>query len=212
MTELTRKRCSRCKQEKNTDEFNKCSSKKDGLQSLCKTCKKHDYQENKSHYINKQKERYTNNKDVILARQKDYYIKNKDIINKKQKIYYQNNIEKYRLANSLWGKLNRHKSNAISKRYRENNKIKIYAHTALMRSKRNKRFPKWANKNKISLFYKLAACLTRITGIKHEVDHIIPLQGKNVSGLHIENNLQVITSEENKSKSNKFDSCNRGLL
>jgi len=38
----------------------------------------------------------------------------------------------------------------------------------------------------------------------YEVDHIIPLYGKNVSGFHITKNLQYLTPQENKSKGNKF--------
>lgn len=40
---------------------------------------------------------------------------------------------------------------------------------------------------------------------KFVVDLIIPLQGKRVSGLHIANNLQIITERENAIKSNKFN-------
>jgi hypothetical protein len=74
-------------------------------------------------------------------------------------------------------------------------------HCALRYSRKKQRIPKWINeeeKNKIKLFY-----FNRPNG--YEVDHIIPLCGKNVSGLHTFNNLQYLTSEENRSKNNKFE-------
>ena len=66
------------------------------------------------------------------------------------------------------------------------------------------RTPKWANMEKIKKFYIQAHELTESTGIEHAVDHIIPLQGEFISGLHIETNLQILTKSKNSSKSNKF--------
>lgn len=63
--------------------------------------------------------------------------------------------------------------------------------------------PNWVNKGEIKKFYNLAVKLTLETGIKHVVDHIVPLQGKNVSGLHVPWNLQILTESENCIKSNK---------
>ena len=67
--------------------------------------------------------------------------------------------------------------------------------------------PKWLSKDHlilIEMYYKLAVYMTEVTGIKWEVDHIIPLQGQNVSGLHVPWNLRVITKAENASKCNKL--------
>jgi 5-methylcytosine-specific restriction endonuclease McrA len=62
----------------------------------------------------------------------------------------------------------------------------------------------WTNMNLIEEFYQQAQILTKKTGIKHEVDHIVPLRGKTVCGLHVQDNLQVITKVENNQKLAKF--------
>ena len=59
------------------------------------------------------------------------------------------------------------------------------------------RVPKWADLKAIEEFYR-----NRPEG--YHVDHIIPLRGKNVSGLHVLNNLQYLPASENLSKNNKY--------
>jgi hypothetical protein len=72
------------------------------------------------------------------------------------------------------------------------------------RKKRDKSLPPWANKQAIRAIYFEARRLTASTGIKYEVDHIIPSNHPLVFGLHVETNLQIITEFENITKSNSF--------
>lgn len=69
------------------------------------------------------------------------------------------------------------------------------------------RIPKWLtedDRKAINAIYLEAKRLSRATGTEHHVDHIIPLRGKTVSGLHVPANLQILTATENLRKSRKF--------
>lgn len=64
------------------------------------------------------------------------------------------------------------------------------------------RTPPWADLPAIKLFY--CGCPA-----DHHVDHVIPLKGKTVSGLHVETNLQYLPAAENIRKRNSFEGCYR---
>ena len=64
--------------------------------------------------------------------------------------------------------------------------------------------PEWSDKAKVDWFYAEAQRLTEETGIRYDVDHIVPLQSKHVCGLHCEYNLQLLPSSVNRRKGNKF--------
>ena len=64
--------------------------------------------------------------------------------------------------------------------------------------------PRWADQTAIVAIYAEARRLSIATGAKYEVDHIIPLQGKNVCGLHVSWNLRVTTKTDNARKHATF--------
>jgi hypothetical protein len=65
--------------------------------------------------------------------------------------------------------------------------------------------PAWVDQDAIATIYSQARRMTAEAGIPHEVDHIVPLRGRNVCGLHVPWNLRVIPSVDNRRKSNAFD-------
>ena len=128
------------------------------------------------------------------------------------------NKEKSAAYQKKWIAANKEQRRDIEKAWREKNPSKVAAMSAKagkkwsgnnrakrLASVRNRQLAKryrtlgWASRDEIAKIYIQAATLTANTGIRHEVDHIIP-QGKTVSGLHVEHNLQILTMAENHSK------------
>jgi len=83
------------------------------------------------------------------------------------------------------------------RRWQQNNKDKVRLKSANERAMRLQRIPSWADLNAIKSFY--LACPEG-----YHVDHIVPLRGNEVSGLHVLENLQYLPAKENMSKGNKF--------
>lgn len=126
-------------------------------------------------------------------KKQQYAIQNKDVILTRKKAEYERN-KTQRLAQK--------------RVYRQANKGKINALVAARKKVVKQRTPAWLtdfDKLKIQCFYSIAAMLTRENGESWHVDHIVPLQGAQVSGLHTPNNLQVMRGVENIGKKNRFE-------
>ena len=119
------------------------------------------------------------------------YVENKTAINANHRKYYKDNS---------------HKLAKNAKIYRQNNAESIRANKAKRRAAKMQRTPAWLTKDYLSDiedFYIIAQMFRMYTGEAYHVDHIVPLQGKKVSGLHVPWNLQVLHWKDNLAKNNK---------
>lgn len=122
------------------------------------------------------------------------YNRFRELSPKKEKEYQERYCQKYRsrkrASSSAYAANNRGKKNAWYARY----------HAAKLNAS-----PSWTTKlqfAEIEEFYVLAKELSWLSESPLEVDHIIPLQGETVSGLHLPWNLQILPKSMNCSKGN----------
>lgn len=201
------KTCTKCCCFKSLDEFSNSKDKKDGKSSHCKECIR------LASVVRYQKEKESRRQKYLLEREsKLEYARNRYPEIRAAKAIYS---AEYRLKNKerladyykkrYWNNRDLHLENRRG--YLQNNRGLVYAQRRARRLSLLLRMPKWLtvdDRNQIASFYKKAVALSNGTGVPHQVDHIVPLQGKLVSGLHVPWNLQVIPASENFSKSNRF--------
>jgi hypothetical protein len=111
----------------------------------------------------------------------------------RSKIWRDENLEQSKKNVSEWQKLNRSRCRESSRRY------------SLQKASA---CPPWLSESQraeIENVYWLALDLRSVSGQEYHVDHIIPLQGKNICGLHVPWNLQVLPADLNISKRNHFE-------
>jgi len=134
-----------------------------------------------------------NNPEGVKKHNNSQYAKHYSKIKEATKRYYLENKEKIQASISS---------------YRKKNPHIVAKCTAAQKANRLKRIPDWLSKDDrwlIDEVYALARLRTKAFGFQWDVDHIVPLQGKDVSGLHVPWNLQVIPASENRIKSNKVN-------
>lgn len=127
--------------------------------------------------------------EASKAAGKRYYERNKDAVKARAQARPDEDKRRYKL------------------KHKENNPDMYRELVSLRRRRFREATPKWLSaeqRMEIRLIYRLAIELSRKTKVRHAVDHIIPLCGQDVCGLHVPWNLQVITQEENLKKYNKL--------
>ena len=178
------KACKHCHQEKPFEAFYASSTHKSGYASWCKKCESE-----------RCKVKAQRNRDARLVKAKQWRDANKD---------------KQALAIQAWRESNPERTAAIYRDWAERNREKVNAKWMARDAAKKHRTPSWLTADEhwmIEQAYDIAAKRTQILGIQFHVDHIVPLQGKTVSGLHVPWNLQVITAKENQMKSNCLEAA-----
>lgn len=93
------------------------------------------------------------------------------------------------------------------RRWSASNAAYITAKTRLRKELQRSRAPRWLTREQrceIREFYRRARDYTELSGSPYHVDHIVPLCGRNVSGLHVPWNLRIVPATENMRKGNRW--------
>lgn len=123
--------------------------------------------------------------DTFLADERRRYAERAGEINARQRRYRQSNPEARAQT---------------AKRYAMKNRDIMAECWSARRNRKKNAMPEWVDRSAIKAIYAQCQAITKQTGIKHEVDHIVPLAGITICGLHVPWNLQVITQAENRRK------------
>lgn len=152
-------------------------------------------------------DRYKNNRDAQHASWRKWYEANKSTHNVRVKRWQEANKDKVKIDAKAWNAANPEKVKAKALRYIKKHPDAYTARAVASVAKRAKRVPQWLNSDDRWMMreaYNLAKLRTKMFGFVWEVDHIIPLRGEFVSGLHVPTNLQVLPKTENRKKKNYY--------
>lgn len=191
--------CTKCGADKPGSEFHKDASALGGISRRCKECARA--------HVRKWN---LDNSDRKASSRKAYYAieENRKKKNQCDSEYRAENVEAKRALNRAYAANNSAIIVERVRKWRAENPERSAAQrrkdTATRRAFIKRACPPWADHAKIAEVYALADRLTRETGIPHDVDHIFPIAGKRVCGLHVHQNLRAIPARENRKKSNKF--------
>ena len=189
--------CVVCNNSKPLSEFYKRKDSPDGYRNDCKDCRK--TTSLKNHYADHEagKERlrqaYEKRKAANPNLSAEIYARYRESSLEHSRLAYQANAEERKAKQRLWSKTNRGIANALGRRYK---------------LKKAKATPLWLTPEQLynmQCTYKVAAQLSETSSQKWHVDHIVPIRGKDVCGLHVPWNLQVVAQTENRRKSNTFE-------
>lgn len=203
--------CCKCKKTKELDEYHRNKRTKDGRVSRCKECANEYFRKHsKTQTFKDTTKRYRKSekgKTTIKKYEKEY---NKTEKRKGyRKRYRQRPEQKTRIAENNKEFFSSEKGREYMKEYRKKpeQKARSNYNVGLRRARKKQACPNWLTeeqKKEMKCMYIECQNISLETGISHHVDHILPLKGKTVSGLHVPWNLRIITAKENTFKNNRL--------
>ena len=203
---LAEKKCTKCGNVKSRENFHINTSARGGLSSQCKSCAKIYHAKRYLDNTDKIYEwvyAYRGNpgvKDHLAAAGKVWRSCNVDRVNARRRLNHKVNPEKENSRGREWRRAN---PDSLTL-WRKSNPGKVLATKAKRRALKLQADVSWRSTTAIRSIYTESNRLTLETGIPYEVDHIVPLVSDLVCGLHWEGNLQIITREQNRKKSNIY--------
>jgi hypothetical protein len=151
--------------------------------------------------------RYWNNAEEAREKAIEWRRSNLDRSRENNRKYRSKNRKDIIVRNRTYYRQNRERCIETSKLWKLSNRARATASDAKRRAAKLQATPGWLTQDhleEIRAFYVEAQRRTQETGIKYSVDHIIPLQGKDVCGLHVPWNLQVIPLLDNIRKGRRY--------
>lgn len=203
--------CSKCLAVKPFDDFGPDKRNKTGRQSQCRACASETSKRSKAKHAEKnaaarkeqRKKHWIANRERLLEEKARYRAARRQELQEKQRAFRSENPE-YQAG---WRKKSRQHLREYERQRYCQSKARYFAAAAKRRAARTRATPPWFDADMawaVAQAYELAQLRKQQLGGDWHIDHAVPLRGKNVCGLHVPWNLQVILAEENVSKSNKF--------
>lgn len=203
--------CAKCCTKKPLDQFHNNRRSKDGKKSRCKPCNTADAAawqvENKERYLMRYYKWAQQNRDKTRRAAREWNKRHSGAHHSRQVVIHGRDVLRQRSRS--WAEKNRDRSRSMKRAWKKSNPEWVSVSAAKRRAAQLNAIPKWADLEAIKRIYERA----RKLGM--HVDHIVPLVSKYVCGLHVENNLQIISPAENYAKNNRhwpdmWESCADG--